>query len=221
MRNKNYIAFAIGIGLFGVFAILIALAAVTANNPEVVRDEEGVMPATVKYTVYGSVQANNPEFALDDEGVMPATVNYTVYGSVRLSEAISRFKANGAKGLVTIRPVKEVGRLPVGQYRIRSWKTERKDDDGNTWALTGRYFGQENTFEVNKSSETKLDIGEPIVATVEARNIGSIYSFNQVIKGRHQESIELTLNGSRPQPPKLHIKNKKGSYERTFSVHYG
>ena len=196
MRNNNYIAFAVGIGIFGVFAIIIAWSTVTSNDPEVTRDEEGVTRAGVKYTVYGSVH---------------------------LPEAISWFEANGAKGLVTIRPGKgkEVGRLPVGQYRIRSWKTERKDDGGNTWVLTGQYFGQENIFEVSNNNETRLDVGEPIVATVEARNVGTSYSFNQIIKGRHQESIKLTLNGSRPEPPKLHIKNKNGSYERTFSFHYG
>ena len=99
MRNKNYIVLAIGIGLFGVFAILIALVAVTAKNPEVARDEEGVMPATVKLTVYGSV---------------------------RLPEAINRFKANGAKDLVTIRPVKEVGRLPRAvSYPFLEDRTQR------------------------------------------------------------------------------------------------
>ena len=193
MRSNNYIAVAVGIGIFGVFAIFIALAIVTSDNPEVARDEESVTPAAVKYTVYGPV---------------------------RLPEAISRFEADGAKGLVTIRPGKEM-RLPVGQYHIRSWKTERKDDGGNTWVLTGQYFGQENIFEVNKGSEAKLDVGEPIIATVEARNTGSSYSFNQIIKGRRQEIIELTRNGSRPEPPKLHIKNKDGSYEKTFNFHYG
>ena len=194
------------------FAIFIAWSIVTSNDPEVARDEESVTPA---------VTSDNPEVARDKESVTLAAWKYTVYGPVRLPEAISRFEANGAKGLVTIRPGKEVGRLPVGQYHIRSWKTERKDDGGNTWVLTGQYFGQENIFEVSKGSETRLDVGEPIVATVEARNVGSSYSFNQIIKGRHQESIKLTLNGSRPKPPKLHIKNKNGSYERTFNFHYG
>jgi hypothetical protein len=194
MRNNNYIAVAVGIGIVGVFAIFIAWATVASDNPEVVRDEESVVPVVGKYTGYGSV---------------------------RLSEAIGRFEAHGARGLVTIRPIKEVGRLPVGQYHIRSWKTERKDDGGNTWALTGRYFGQENTFEVNNDSEARLDVGEPIIATVEARNVDSSYSFNQIIKGRRQERIALTRNGFRPEPPKLHIKNKDGSYDRTFSFHYG
>ncbi len=212
MRNNNYIAVAVGIGIFGVFAIFIAFSTVTSNDPDLARDEDSVTPA---------VTSDNPDLARDEEGVTLAAGKNTVYGLVRLPEAISRFEADGAKGLVTIRPVKEVGRLPVGQYHIRSWKTERKDDGGNTWALTGRYFGQENIFEVNVDSEAKPDVGEPIIATVDAKNSGSSYSFNQIIKGRHQESIALTRNGSRPEPPKLHIKNKDGSYEKTFNFHYG
>jgi hypothetical protein len=193
MRNNKYNSVAVGIGVFGVFAILIVWAAVTANNPDVTRDE----------------------------GVTLAVAENTAYGSIRLPEAISRFEADGANGLVTIEPDKQAERLPAGQYRIRFWKTERKDDGGNTWALTGQYFGQDNPFEIKDGDETRLDVGEPIVATVEARNVGSSYSFNQVIEGRHQEIIELTRNGSRPEPPKLHIKNKDGSYEQTFSFQYG
>jgi len=193
MRNNKYNSVAVGIGVLGVFAILIVWAAVTANNPDVTRDE----------------------------GVTLAVAENTAYGSIRLPEAISRFEADGANGLVTIEPDKQAERLPAGQYRIRFWKTERKDDGGNTWALTGQYFGQDNPFEIKDGDETRLDVGEPIVATVEARNVGSSYSFNQVIEGRHDEIIELTRNGSRPEPPKLHIKNKDGSYEQTFSFQYG
>jgi len=87
--------------------------------------------------------------------------------------------------------------------------------------LAGQYYGQNNQFEVTDGNETKLDVGEPVIATVDARNVGSSYSFNQVIKGRHDEIVELTCNGSRPEPPKLHIENKDGTYERTFSFQYG
>jgi hypothetical protein len=194
MRNKNYVELAVGISLFGVFAILIYWAAVTSNKPGITRDGEGVMLA-----------------AAADKA----------YGSLRLPEAINRFEADGANGLVTIEPGREVERLPAGQYRIRFWKTERKDEQGNQWALTGQYYGQDNPFEIKDGDETRLDVGEPIIATVNARNVGSSYSFNQIIKGRYDEIIELTRNGSRPQPPKLHIKNKDGSYERTFSFEYG
>jgi len=111
--------------------------------------------------------------------------------------------------------------LPAGQYHVRFWKIDRKDDGGNSWILAGHYFGQDNPFEIKDGDETKLDVGEPIIATVEARNVGSSYAFNQVIEGRHDEVIELARNGARPQPPKLHIKNKDGSYSETFSFQYG
>jgi len=194
MRNNKSIMVAFGIGIFGVFAILIVLAAVTGNNPDVKQEGEEVTLAATKDTALGALL---------------------------LPEAISRFEADGANGLVMIEPGKQAKQLPAGQYRMRFWKIERKDDGGNTWALTGQYYGQDNPFEVKDGDETKLDVGEPIMATVEARNVGSSYSFNQVIQGRHEEIIEMTRNGSRPQPPKLHIKNKDGSYERTFSFQYG
>jgi hypothetical protein len=190
MRSNNYIAIAVGICVFGVFAILVALSSVTSND-------------------------------LDIEGVKPAAALDSVCGYVRLPEEISRFQADGANGLITIKPDGQAKQLPAGRYRIRFWKTERKDDQGNSWLLTGQYYGQNNYFEIVDGNETRLDVGEPVIATVDARNVGSNYSFNQVIKGRHDEVIELTCNGSRPQPPKLHIRNKDGSYERTFSFQYG
>jgi hypothetical protein len=194
MQNKNFVAIIVGIGLCGLLAILIAWMGMASSNPESTQDGKSLTPAVVT-----------------DEG----------YGTVRLPEAISRFEADGASGLVTIEAGKQAERLPVGQYHIRSWKIERKDDQGGAWALTGQYFGQNNPFEIKDGDETKLDVGEPIIATVDARNVGSSYSFNQVIKGRHDEVIELTRNGSRPQPPKLRIKNKDGTYDRTFSFRYG
>jgi hypothetical protein len=190
MRNNYYIAIAFGIGIIGVFAILIVLSTVTANKPDV-------------------------------EGVKFAAVKDNAYGSILLPEAINLFQADGANGLVTIEPGGQAKQLPAGQYHIRSWKIERKDDGGSSWVLVGQYYGQGNQFGIKEGDLTKLDVGEPIVATVDARNVGSNYSFNQVIKGRYDEIIELTCNGSRPQPPKLHIKNKDGSYDRTFSFQYG
>jgi hypothetical protein len=192
MLNKKNSAVVIGIGLIGVFAILIALVAVTADNP-----------------VF--TQTESVKLAVSD----------AAYGSVRLPEEISRFQADGASGFVTIETGGKAERLPAGQYHVRYWQAERKDDQGNTWALTGQYYGRDNPFEIKDGQETKLYVGEPIIATVDARNSGSNYSFNQIIRGRRGELIELTRNGSRPQPPKLNIKNKDDSYDRTYSFQYG
>ena len=144
-----------------------------------------------------------------------------VFGSVSLPETISQFAADGENGIVNIKPDKGIGQLPVGKYTTRLWRTEREDDQGNTWALTGQSFSDQSYFKVNDSNQIKLDIGEPIIATVDARKSGSMYSFNQIIKGRFDEHIELTRNGARPRAPKLNIKNSDGTYNRTFSFEYG
>ncbi len=144
-----------------------------------------------------------------------------VYGSISMPEKITQFAADGKNGIINIKPEKGVTQLPVGEYTTRLWRTEREDDQGKTWVLTGQSFDDQTFFEVNDTNQTKLDIGEPIIATVDARKSGSIYSFNQIIKGRLDEYIELTQNGARPQAPKLNIKNSDGTYDRTFSFEYG
>ncbi len=144
-----------------------------------------------------------------------------VYGSVSLPESIIEFAAEYKNEIVHIEPEDGTGRLPVGKYRSRFWRIEREDDQGNRWALIGQSFDNQGTFEVNEGNPTKVDVGEPIIASVDARKSGSIYSFNQIIKGRLDEHIELTRNGSRPRAPKLNIKNKDGTYNRTFSFEYG
>jgi hypothetical protein len=143
------------------------------------------------------------------------------FGSVSLPETISQFAADGENGVVNIEPDKGIGQLPVGEYTTRLWRAEREDDQGDTWTLTGQSFSDQGLFEVNDTDQTKLDIGEPIIATVDARKSGSIYSFNQIIKGRLDEYIEMTRNGARPQAPTLNIKNSDGTYDRTFSFEYG
>lgn len=193
MANNKLIAVAVGVGIFGVFAIMVVWLAGTAENPELMQGGHETKLSTAS----------------------------TTYGTIILPEAISRFEADGTKGYVTVEPGEQSKRLPAGRYNIRFWKIERKDEGGNNWALAGHYFGQDNPFDIKDGVQTKLDVGEPIIATVEARNIGSGYAFNQVIKGRSDEIVEITRNGSRPQPPKLHIKNKDGSYEQTYTFQYG
>lgn len=193
MRNNKSKAVVVGIGLSAILAVLVVWAVVSTNKTGVTQDGGAELSAAKE----------------------------AAYGSILLPEAISRLEANGANGLVTIDADGQPKPLPAGRYYIRYWKIERKDDTGNTWELTGQYYGRNNPFEIKNGQQTKLDVGEPVVATVQARNTGSNYSFNQVIKGRLDEIIGLTCNGSRPQPPKLNIKNKDGSYDQTFNFRYG
>lgn len=144
-----------------------------------------------------------------------------VYGSISLPDTINQLAVESNNSIVTVKPDNGTGQLPVGEYHARLWNIEREDDQGNRWALTGQIFDDQGQFEVADGNHTKLDLGEPIIASVDARKSGSIYSFNQIIKGRLNENIEMTRNGARPRAPKLNIKNNDGTYDRTFSFEYG
>ena len=161
------------------------------------------------------------EIARDGAYIKLSVAEDVLYGSIRLPETVGEFEAKGENGLFTLKPEKGLARLPVGKYHIHLWKTERKDDKGNTWTLTGQEFSNKGLFEINESSQTTLDVGEPIISTLTARKNDSRYSFSHNMRGQLDESIELTRNGSQPRAPKLHIKNEDGSYDRTFSFEYG
>ncbi|KPK76601.1 MAG: hypothetical protein AMJ79_06065, partial [Phycisphaerae bacterium SM23_30] len=77
-------------------------------------------------------------------------------------------------------------------------------------------------FEISPQKTSNLAVGEPVIAllTVSKRN-ETTYSFNQTLQGRLGERISLLRNDIRPRPPRVHIKNEDGSYERTYTLEYG
>ena len=161
------------------------------------------------------------EIARDGAYIKLSKAEDIKFGNIRLPDTITEFSAGGENGLFTFKPEKGAGSLPVGKYRVNSWTIARKDEKGRKWELQGRAYTSEGDFEVTADKETELSIGEPIISTLEARRSGSGYSFSQNLKGRLGERIALTRNGARPPAPKLHIKNKDGTYDRLFSFEYG
>jgi len=134
---------------------------------------------------------------------------------------ITEFAAGGENGLFILEPQQGVGKLPVGKYRINHWEIDRKDEKGSAWVLRGYESREMDDLDVTRDRKAELSIGEPIICTLEASKRDSTYSFRQSLKGQLGERIELTRNGSRPQAPKLHIKSKDGSYDRSFNFEYG
>ena len=143
------------------------------------------------------------------------------FGTVNMPENITEFIAGGENGLLTVKPEKGVGKLPVGKYRIDRWVIERKDDKGSNWKLQGRGFGDNGNFDVTEASVTTMNVGEPIVSVLTARKDAERYIFGHNLQGQLGERIELTRNGGRSSAPKLQIKNKDGTYDRTFTFEYG
>jgi len=161
-----------------------------------------------------------PEIARDGAFIKLTEAADVKFGSVQLAQTITEFAAGGENGLFTVKLEKGAGQLPVGKYRIDHWTIQRKDKD-NDWKLEGRYFNDKGIFDITADSRTSLNVGEPVVSTLDATKRGDDYRFGQRMQGRLGERIELTRNGGRPRPPKMHIKSGDGSYDRVFSFEYG
>lgn len=161
------------------------------------------------------------EIARDGAYIKLSKAEDVKFGNVRLPESITEFSAGGENGLFTLKPEKGTGSLPVGRYRINYWAIEHKDEKGKKWKLRGSTLSQKGDFDITADNETELSVREPIISTLKARRSGLEYSFSQNLQGGLGERIELTSNGARPPAPKLHIKSKDGTYDRTFDFRYG
>jgi hypothetical protein len=161
------------------------------------------------------------EVARDGAYVKLTAAEGVTFGNVKMPESITEFAAGGENGLFVRKPKDGIFSLPVGQYHIDHWTTERKDDAGNSWKLQGSQFSKSGHFNVIAAEETELSIGEPVISTLAARDRSGKRYFSQTLKGKLKESIYITLNDKRPPAPKLHIKNKDGTYDRLFSFEYG
>jgi len=142
-------------------------------------------------------------------------------GTVKIQEALTAVVINSSDENIAIGPTQEPPHLPVGKYRIDYWTIERKDQDGNLWKLKGQLSGRKARFLVSESQPAAPAIGEPVISTLSATKNDSAYGFDQHLKGRLGESIEITRNGERPDAPKLIINNQDGSYSETFDFKYG
>ncbi|MBN1359278.1 MAG: hypothetical protein JW993_01745 [Sedimentisphaerales bacterium] len=162
-----------------------------------------------------------PQIARDGAFVKLPKAQNVKFGAVKLADTVSSFCAGGENGQFVRSPENGVATLPVGKYRITEWTIDRKDDNGAQWRLQAIGVGNASSFEVSETTDASLEIGEPVEAIVQATAREGTYSFNQSLRGRRGERIVLTRNGAQPQAPRLNIKNKDGTYDRTFSFSYG
>jgi hypothetical protein len=162
------------------------------------------------------------EAAADGAFVKLTKAEDVKYGNIEVQPAISGFSAGGENGLFYIPIEKGIGKLPAGKYLINTWQIDRKDDKNNNWSLKGQSFGDKGIFEVAEGGTVKIDVGEPVMSSLTANVSKGQYTFQQKLTGRLDESIELSCNGNiRPRPPKLVLKSKDGTYEKSFTFEYG
>lgn len=162
-----------------------------------------------------------PEIARDGAYIKLSKAQDVKLGNIKISPTITEFSAGGENGLFKVELENGTGSLPVGRYRITQWAIEQQDEKSKRWRLQGSGISGKGDFEIFPDKDTSLSIGEPIVTRLQVNKRESGYSFNQTLGGQLGERIEMTCNGSPPPVPKLHIKNKDGSYDRSFSFEYG
>jgi hypothetical protein len=142
------------------------------------------------------------------------------YGTVRVADNITGFSAGGENGQFIRKPENGTFKLPVGTYGLDYWSIVKDDGKGSKWELQGR-GGNIGTFTVAQDKETRLSVGEPVYSMVSYNQSGGSFTFSQRLQGHQNEQITLLRNGSQPQPPRLRIRNKDGTYDRGMSFEYG
>jgi hypothetical protein len=162
-----------------------------------------------------------PQIARDGACVRLGKAENVKFGRVRLPDSIVTCRVAGENGSFTVTPKDGAGSLPVGSYHVLGWMLERTDGAGAKWQANASARSEKATVEIREDQDAELDVGEPIVATLQASVASKAYSLRLLTTGRAGEQIELLRNGARPQAPKVRISNADGSYDRTFNFEYG
>lgn len=143
------------------------------------------------------------------------------FGTVSVA-SINQLTMGGLNGIYTRQVTDGQFRLPEGEYRVRNWSITRKDSRGVEWRLEASYPSQRDKFKVSAPAPLELTkIGEPVFSSVSARALEGSFYFNQSLTGQSGERVSLYRSNRQPPAPKLHIRNKTGEYDRTFSLEYG
>ena len=159
------------------------------------------------------------DIARDGAFVKLAKAEDVTFGNVRVPETITEFSAGGENGLFTRKPDKGLVSLPVGRYRVNSWSIERTDEKGMKWQLQGRYVSQRGSFEVTEGTETSLEIGEPLKASLDVRQNGDNFEFSKVLRGSLGEYINLIRAGRDVRDLwKMEGKNKEGTFAKLYPM---
>ncbi len=161
------------------------------------------------------------EVAPDGAFVVAKPAENIAYGRLQLPQGITHFSAAGPQGHFKRTDNLQDIRLPVGSYRIDTWAIERKDKQGTPWKAQGRYFDDRGLFEIRTNQPVPLNIGEPLISTLEVTQDDQTYRFNQSMTGQLGETVRIYQEGGRAEAPRLLIRNKTGSYNDTKKFEYG
>lgn len=161
------------------------------------------------------------DVARDGAFVVAKPAENVEVGRLQLPQGITHFSAAGPQGHFQRTKNLQDIRLPIGHYRIDSWAIERKAAQGAPWKAQGRSFDDQGLFEVRSDQSVSLEIGEPLISTLDVSQNDQTYLFSQSMTGNLGETVTIYKNGGRAKAPRLLIRNKTGSYNETRNFEYG
>ena len=170
------------------------------------------------------------EVARDGAFVKLQKAENVTLGPVRVPEGISELVAFSENGHFVRKPVKGEFTLPVGQYRIQSWKMDRKDARGAAWELSAYGLNDSARFEVVAGKPVSLEVGEPMRATMQIEKPMAApgmkvptnqLAFNLRFEGRYGESLQIMKGNQRPTGPRLTLTSLDGTYRYTNTFEFG
>jgi hypothetical protein len=170
------------------------------------------------------------EVARDGAFIKLQQAENVTLGPVRVPETISEFVAYGANGHFVRKPAKGEFTLPVGEYRIQSWKIDRKDAKGAAWELSAYGFNDSAQFEVAAGKPVALEVGEPMWAALQIERVAAgsdrraptnELAFNLRFEGRYGESLGITKGRERPPGPQLTLTSLDGTYRSIQTFQFG
>jgi hypothetical protein len=142
-------------------------------------------------------------------------------GKVTVPESITELTLVGENGHYVRKPVKGEFTIPLGAYRVHEWKIARKDDKGAEWSLTGSGSSPFSSFQVVETKPAVLDVGEPILASLNASENKTAVVLGLRIKGRNGETVEIMKGDQRPRAPRVILSSQVGGFRATNSFEYG
>jgi len=174
--------------------------------------------SVVGYVFY-AVFKEEPE---DNQSQRYPMDNGTALGNIIVPSNITKIAFRGDKGQFSAIPKDSRINIPEGKYLLQSWQIERKDKNGVLWRLDATNSNSKTgTIEVVANRDIKLNIGEPIISTLDFAKEKNAFSFSQNLTGKMGEKISIYRDNKKAEPPKLRIRSKTGNYDQTFNFEYG
>jgi hypothetical protein len=134
-------------------------------------------------------------------------------GFVELVGENGHFRCHASKGPVQV---------PAGAYWLKYIDLKRADDKGVRWEVLSSSASESLAVDVKAGGSTELAVGEPFVASLTVQKTGDgSFTFNQVLKGRGLEQVDLRRNEQQAPAPRVRIRNSDGSYDRLSTLEYG